>query len=485
MNLSRAFDIARSSLGVASARTAVLSRNISSANESGYARRSALVTSDDTGSAISGIERKADERLHADLLRSTSEAAASRPVLDHLSALNEVLGNDAGTAPAALLQTLNDCLQVFAASPGDLGLAQEALQAADQLAKGLNAASRTIAGQREIADQSIADSVGALNDALAEFKPLNDSIVRGVELGADVNDALDERDRLLARMAEQIGITTITRPNGDMAVYAENGITLFDRQPRPVEFTPTEPFTTGTRGNAVVIDKVPVLGPGSVMQVATGRLAGLIKARDELPATLQTQIDEIARGLVVAFQESDQSGTSGKPNRPGLFIVAAGIDPAVPGTANAIMVNASADPARGGVLSRLRDGGLSVPFDSDYVTNKTGGAGFAGRLNALVQALGAPRSFDPAGEIDATASLHEYAAGSQGWIGARLSEASSRHDAADALQQRQSQALGNATGVNIDEELARMFEIERSYEGSAKLLSVVDQMFGSLFAAVG
>ncbi|MCI0466665.1 MAG: flagellar hook-associated protein FlgK, partial [Beijerinckiaceae bacterium] len=46
-------------------------------------------------------------------------------------------------------------------------------------------------------------------------------------------------------------------------------------------------------------------------------------------------------------------------------------------------------------------------------------------------------------------------------------------------------ALSNATGVNLDDEMAKMLDLERSYSATAKLLAAIDAMFASLLANLG
>ena len=48
-----------------------------------------------------------------------------------------------------------------------------------------------------------------------------------------------------------------------------------------------------------------------------------------------------------------------------------------------------------------------------------------------------------------------------------------------------SEALSNATDVNMDDETALMLQLEKSYSASAKLLSVIDQMLKTLLSVVG
>ena len=49
---------------------------------------------------------------------------------------------------------------------------------------------------------------------------------------------------------------------------------------------------------------------------------------------------------------------------------------------------------------------------------------------------------------------------------------------------RAAQALSNASGVNLDDEMAHMLSLENAYQASAKLLSTANAMFASLFAAI-
>jgi flagellar hook-associated protein 1 FlgK len=50
---------------------------------------------------------------------------------------------------------------------------------------------------------------------------------------------------------------------------------------------------------------------------------------------------------------------------------------------------------------------------------------------------------------------------------------------------RASDALSNATGVNIDDEMSLLLEIERTFNASSKLLAMVDEMLAIFIAGVG
>ena len=52
------------------------------------------------------------------------------------------------------------------------------------------------------------------------------------------------------------------------------------------------------------------------------------------------------------------------------------------------------------------------------------------------------------------------------------------------MLQRASDALSNTTGVNLDDELSKQLEIERTFAASAKLIAAVDKMLQDLLNAV-
>jgi len=359
---------------------------------------------------------------------------------------------------------------------------------AGQLATALNDATSLVQQVRSEADADIADGVDRLNTLLSRFETVNNAIIKGTRSGADVTDDLDLRDQILAGISEQIGIRTVSRANNDMAIYTDSGVTLFETRPRTVTFSPTLSYSAGTSGNAVYADGVPITGNGG-MAASTGRLVSLTTVRDSIATTYQSQLDEIARGLIEAFAESDQSASS-LPDVPGLFTYPGA--PAMPpsgavltGLAGSIKINPTIDLRQGGDPTRLRDGGAGDPGNPAYVYNSTGAAGFTERLQELLSGLSAQRAFDPAAQASPSASLVGFAASSASWLEETRKTANNEADYQTALLQRTSSALSKATGVNLDEEMTILLDLERSYQASTKLISTIDEMFGALLAAVG
>ena len=490
MSLSIGLDVALSGLSATAEQTAVVSRNVARANDPYATRKIAnVVTTGNGGIRVASVTRAANSALLEKMLSATSTAAGQQAIVQSLNQLHETVADpELDASPTAMIQKLNDAIQQYAAAPQDPIRAQSAVAAAQNLADSLNGATRTVQDVRAQSDAGMADSVNSLNTLLARFESINAEIVKGTRNGADVTDLLDQRDALLASMSEEVSIRTVSRQNGDMAVFTDSGVTLFDVSARAVTFDRTMLYSPGTTGNAVYVDGVPIAGGAGVMLAGSGRLTGFAAVRDSATVTYQNQLDEIARGLIEAFAESDQSASPSLPDVPGLFTYPG--SPAMPasgtllvGLAGSIRINPNVDPAQGGNLALLRDGGIAG--DPAYVYNATGGSAYADRLNQYVTALSDARSFDPAAQISTGATLGGFASTSGAWLQEARRTANDNADYANTLLERTSETLSKETGINIDEEMTALLELERAYQASTRLITTIDNMLKSLLATAG
>jgi flagellar hook-associated protein 1 FlgK len=487
MPLTESMGIARSSLSTLQERTSVVSRNVANAGNDLASRKLASpVTAPGGGVRLGPITRATDTALFAKVLGANAAVGGESEISKALDQLNQTIGDpEQDISPAAMVGKLNTALQQYSAGPQDPVRAQAALGAAKDLAKSLNDATQTVADVRQQADADIKLGVQHVNELLAEVEQLNTEIVKGTQLGDDVTDQLDSRDQALAQISTELGIRVVARPNNDIAVYTDSGITLFDHTARQLSFAPSPVYSSTTTGNPLVVDGVPVTGTSASMPIGTGRLKGLTDIRDSIAVTYQNQLDEIARGIVETFAEQDQSG-SGLPDATGMFSY--GGSPAVPpsgtlvpGLAGQISVNAAVDPERGGDLNRIRDGGIN---GAAYNYNPSGAAGYSGRISALSSGLTTNRPFDPAAQAGATDSVQDFASTSVGWLSQERQASAAALEFNQTVQVRAVDAFTQVNGVNLDLEMTLLLEIERSYQATSRLISTIDSMYQSIIGVV-
>jgi flagellar hook-associated protein 1 len=492
MTLSQSTISATSSLSTISEQISIVSQNIARVNNPDASRKVAnIVSGPGGGVSVTGISRTANKLLLDTYLTANSNSQTQSAINSALDQLQNTVGDpSSSTSPAALISKLSSALQDYSTSPQNTAVGATVITAAQQLVSSLNTATQAVTNVRNQADTDIATSVNNINGLLSQFQKLNDQIVAGSSSGADITDALDARDSVLKQLSTEVGIRAVPRDNGDMAIYTDSGVTLFDRTARKVTFQQSANLSASSSGNPVYADGVPIAGTPHVMSISSGKLAGLVEIRDSVAPTYQSQLDEVARGLIKTFAESDQSATPTLPDAAGLFTYGGGpAIPAsgtlVPGLAGSIKVNANADPSQGGDATRIRDGGISNPGNPAYTYNSAGAASYTDRIQQLVTGLGSAQPFDPASQIQQSGSVTEYAKASVSWLEALRQSASNEAESRQATADRATSSLSQATGVNLDEEMTNLLSLERTFQASSRLISTVDSMLSTLLQAAG
>lgn len=477
MSLTSALNTAQSIFNNTGTQSAIVSTNISNAGNKDYVRRQAMLTTSLNGAQVVKISRAQEDALLRQYLKAQSQDTAQQTLLSGLEDLKSIMGgNDNESSPSTSLGIFRDKLGTFRASPGDLIAAQGAITAAQDVARSLNNASRSVQQLRTDADKQVKLQVDDLNNLLKQFEKANNAVKAATAGGTDPSSALDEREKVLKQISQIVGVTTATRDNNDMVLYTSDSTVLFETIPRTVTFEPTSSYTASTVGKKIYIDGVP-LDPGEGATTSgQGSLQALLQVRDEIAPTFQSQLDEIARGLVSLYQENGD---------PGLFTwkqadgTAGDVPPdgvVMDGIAATIAVNDNVVTSKGGDPMRLRDGNIN----GGTPANPDGSSGYTAELDRLYTSMDTSITFDPSTGLDSSVSIMSYATNSIGWLEENRSNATTAAENTSAAVARTDEAYSNETGVNLDEELTLLLDIEQSYKAATKILNAVDEMLKTL-----
>ncbi len=491
MSLTSAMNTAQSIFNNTGKQTDVTSKNIANVGNANYVKRTAILGTTMAGASIVSNGRAQNESLLRQTISSSSLASGQSTVLNGLQEMKSVFGgNDYESSPATYMKELLKSLDAYAAKPSDAALAATAVTSATDVASFLNKASSELQAMRLRADKEISLQVDKLNGLLAKFEEANNEVKAQTAIGGDPSDALDQREALLKDISSIIGINVVNRPNNDVALYTTDGATLFEIVPRSVTFKTQPGYDATTTGNAIYVDGVALKAGSGSNTTAEGSLQGLMQVRDDLAPTMQSQLDEIARGLITMFAEKPADPTSGLPDMPGLFTYGSPLATTIPpdgtvspGLAASITVNPALIISKGGNPELLRDGGIN---GTDYVINTatSGGTGFSALIRSYVTAFDAPMNFAASTRIDTNTSILKYGTNSMGWLEQERSGATSANEAKSALYERSATSYSNSTAVSLDEELSLLMDIEQSYKAATKLVTTVDEMLKSLMDMV-
>ncbi|KQO78962.1 flagellar hook-associated protein FlgK [Rhizobium sp. Leaf262] len=480
MSLASALNTTKATLSNTALQSGVVSTNISNASSADYNRRTAITTTNTTTGAITvKIERTEDAALLKQTLSATSDDAGKQAFLDGMNSLSVVLGGaEYSAAPSSYLAALQEAMQTYAASPGDVTLASAAINAASDVANSLNTSTQAVQQLRTDADREISTTIGTLNQLLSDFGKANSNVTMANASGGDPNSALDQREAILKQISEIVGVSTSVRANNDMVIYTSDGTTLFETNPRKVSFDASAGYDATTIGGSIYIDGVAVkTGSGSNTD-AKGSLPALLQLRDEVYPNYQAQLDEIARTVMGAFAETDANGdpVAGLFTTSDASVVDFGTAEIVPGLAGLIKVSPDAVASP----TKLRDGNIA---DENYNTDIS--SGYSDLLYKYAAALNAQVEFDPKAGISTNVSLLSFASDSVGFVEEYRSNATTAAESTSAMLNKSKEAYSNSTGVNLDEELIQMLDIEQSYKAAAKLMSTIDDLLKTLMEAAG
>ncbi|UFZ04734.1 flagellar hook-associated protein FlgK [Bradyrhizobium ontarionense] len=158
-----------------------------------------------------------------------------------------------------------------------------------------------------------------------------------------------------------------------------------------------------------------------------------------------------------------------------------GMNDLVTGTgASNFAVSSSILSGASGLPTGTLDSSATLTTGSQVLT-----AGSATVINQLYDALTGSTSFSSAGGLSATTgSFADYAAAIVANVASRASQASSVYTTKSTAQSTYASSLSSQSGVNIDEETARLSALQNKYAAASQLISTVNSMFSSLLTAV-
>jgi flagellar hook-associated protein 1 FlgK len=291
---------------------ATTGNNIANANTEGYSRQRVELTSRPTerygtswfgtGVDISTVRRMTDE-IMADQARSSAGSLGRASAFADLAAsIDDLLADTENGLPATLASFVN-ALQGVANDPSSSATRQALLSEARTLVSRFDGMDQRLAG---IADEirermtSVTTEINALGASIADINR------RLTQAGIDQpHELLDERDRLLQRLAELVQVDASVQSDGTMSVFIGSGQTLvLGNDAATIEL---RPGTTDPKQPQVVLSG---LGADTDITrfVTGGEFGGMLDFGRELLMPARAELGRIAVGLVSSVNAAHRSG---------------------------------------------------------------------------------------------------------------------------------------------------------------------------------
>lgn len=314
------------------------SHNIANASTEGYSRqRLTLGTSPPqffggqsfgTGVQINGVERMFDGFL-AQEVRSGRSGVARLETFQGLSArVGDLLGSE-GRGISSGVQSFFESVQAVANDPASISVRQTLISEAGSLAQRIGAIDSRLAELGREVDQRIAASVDEINAVGASIAEINQQIVNapGAADGNYPPDLLDQRDRLLERLSQQVDVQADQLDGGAVNVYIGQGQALV------VDGDVSE-LSVGNSAYGPSQQAILQGGAEVGRELSGGSLGGLIDFRDQILGSVRNDIGRTAVALTDAFNTQHRQGMDLRGDLGGDFFAVGGPE-VLPASGNA------------------------------------------------------------------------------------------------------------------------------------------------------
>ena len=536
MRTAALFDSAMAGLQSAQSGMLVTSQNVTGSSVEGYVRRTSSVrvnglspsSIDLTGTsfAVEGFTRYFDNLLQGQLLSQQSKTSYSQALTQSVAPLDAMLTEPATSIATALGNFFNAAGSI-ANEPTNDAYRQSLIGNARLVADRVRGLANSVGQISSNASQALADVLNQANSLTPQLASINAKIraaaIPGVAAASP--DLLDERDRIVGKLQDLVGGTTLINEDGT-ASYLLNGQHLVDR-----EIANTFSNSTGT---TVIRSDMSL----SDLRIKVASLDGrnLVYVKLVIPAVAQKQsngvtplLDANGNSVMVPGQTILQDGKAGA-----YVHLIQNFVPTVQKSINLLAtqlvrtVNQITNAAGAAIIPIF--GFSSITSSATPLTGITADTAGKALLDGLWKKADAsaysyselvegsnPQSANYRQTIDAALSKPEFDARLFKMVGtfdnsqftnldaAASASLQSKRDAFtspvtfitssvattiatwkntqqsnEALQKSLANQKSSITGVNLDEEAANLVKYQQLYNASSKLMQTGKQMFDTL-----
>lgn len=315
--------------------------------------------------------------------------------------------------------------------------------------------------------------------------------VNGVDItsqisGGDIGSLITLRDKTLP--AAQLQLDQLAQQLASVMNSVSNSASSV---PAPTSLTGTASVTSGTALSATGMVRIAVTdesgdlvsyGDLDLSSYATvGDLVTAINGISGVSASVDSDghlsISATGSGNGVAINEMTSSVGSSDEGFSDYF----GLNDLVTGTSAAdIAVNSKILSGTSELQLATLDSSSSLTAGSTVLSS-----GSATVANAFYDALTDSRTFASTGGLAATTgSLADYAAAIVSDVASKASQAATTYTAKETAQSTYASSLSSQSGVNLDEESAKLSTLQNKYSAASALIQAINAMYSALLTAV-
>jgi flagellar hook-associated protein 1 FlgK len=436
-----------SAMQVYSRQLAVIQNNISNSNTPGYAKQTqeleamhfdiahGLAGGVSAGPVVSSRSEYAERTVQSQVSQlGTAEQKASD--LSQISTLFDL------TSTTGIDSSLNNFFNTFSqlgVNPNDTLSRQNVLDSAQALAGAFNQTASSLSSASTEVDTQITGMVDTVNQLTAKIRDINAMYQQNPGSASDAGlDA--QMHAALEQLSETVGITALKTPSGTFSVYL-GGQTALVVGGHQFDIT-----AQVDQNQTTIVDGV---GNDITGQITAGRLAGALQEKNDLIPSYKSDLNTLASTVADQVNHQLQVGVDQNGATP-------------------IVDMFSYDSTVGAALSLRAN---SMTPDQIAAADPSSPGGNANALN-VADMLGT--------KMMGTSTYNQFFGNIGGRVGNDLANAQSDQTTRQGLVDQARNLRSQVSGVSLDQEAAELLQVQRAYQASAKVMSMLNDIMDSL-----
>ena len=452
MSLGRIFDIAKSGLAAFQGALDVTSHNVANAANENYSRQRVELSTNlpqnlsglvwGTGVKIDQITRARNQLTDTQIRNNNSTYNDSSHRSEILSQVESLFPEPSDLGISSLINSFFDSWNELAVTPNSPTLRTNVIQSAQKLSGQVQTVYQ---GLDEIRGSLLNDAkskVQELNSLLKQVTNLNNQIASASVMGSDNNDLLDQRDHVIDQLSEITNIS-VSYDSSNAAVISVGGVFAADQN------VSTE-FKVSSVNNGLILT---TSDGNSVANIRGGTLFATMDTYSNTIPKYQNDLDNVMNTLVESVNNIHSRGytNTGSPETGINFF----------------------DSYKDGVL-KINDKILS---NNNYLAVSSDGTSGNGDIAVSIAGLSNQALINGSTISDSYSNLVSS-------IGNDKNTSDQQANSGQLILQQLQDQKNSYSGVSIDEEMTNVITYQRSYDASAKLITVADQMLQTVLGLV-
>ena len=452
MALSRIFDIAQRSLGVYQKALDVTSHNIANATNPNYSRQRVNFNTElpeinagmiwGSGVQLDSVERVRNHLTESQILNNNPKYAFNEKESYLLGQIETVFSEPSELGLSNLINTFFNAWGELAVTPNSVPLRNNVVHSAERLGAKVDTIKESFEIVKSDIEAEFKAKVSSVNDILGQVQNLNAKIFELQTTGSTPNDMMDERDKLINELSKLTNIN-VSYDSKNIATISIGGVFAVDGT-NAVEFEYYE-----NEGEIQMRSEYS----GNIVAFTGGEMYGLKDIYSAKLPEYEAQLDQVVNTIRDEVNKIHQQGyTIEEPPQTGLNFFTVSTD-------GKLRVN-----------EKILDDPYKIAVSAD-------GANGNGDLAVEISGLVNEKSIGNQSILEAYTTL--------------VSGIGNHKQAADKMAESDRLVLeqldlqkASYSGVSIDEEMANVINFQRSYDASAKLIRVADEMLETILNMV-